>query len=139
MKMTGRIRSFAGLAMLLTSFAASGQISRQALVTVPFSFVAGGKSSPPGNYKVSINENRNLVTLSSNGSGTIMFLTTNAWPSPSRRTYLRFHHYGEQWFLEQVAINDVAQNVWIDKRVKEVFTASTQGSGGPVSSDIAVH
>jgi hypothetical protein len=27
----------------------------------------------------------------------------------------------------------------VDKRVKEVFTASTQGAGGPVSSDVAVH
>lgn len=137
--MTRRIRSFAGLAVLLTAIAASGQIAHQARVTVPFSFVAGGKSSPSGDYTVLFNRDRNVVTLSSNNSKPIMLLTFSAWPSPDGRTYLRFHRYGEHWFLERVAINGVAQEVPIDKRVKEVFTASTQGTGGPVSSDVAVH
>ena len=137
--MTRTIRTFAGLAILLTAIAASGQISHQARVSVPFSFVAGGKSSPSGDYTVSFNRDRNVVTLSSNNSKPIMLLTINAWPPQDGRSYLRFHHYGEHWFLEQVAINGVAQEVPIAKRVKEVFTASTQGAGGPVSSDVAVH
>jgi hypothetical protein len=137
--MNKRIRSLAGLAMLLTAIAAGGQITQQARVTVPFTFVAGGTSSPAGDYKVSFNRDRNVLTLTSNSSKPIMFLTINAWPSPDGRSYLRFHHYGEQWFLERVAINGEAQEVPIDKRVKEVFTASTQGTGGPVSSDVAVH
>jgi hypothetical protein len=137
--MTRRIRSFAGLAVLLTAMAASAQIAQQARVTVPFSVGAGGTSSPAGDYKVSFNRDRNLLTLISNSSKPIMFLTISAWPSPDGRSYLRFHHYGERWFLERVAINGVAQEVPIDKRVKEVFTASTQGTGGPVSSDVAVH
>jgi hypothetical protein len=137
--MTGKIRSFAGLAMLLTAIAASGQISLRAQVTVPFSFVAGGKSSPAGDYRVLLDKERNMVTLTSNSSKPIVFLSINAWSSPDGRSYLRFHHYGEHWFLERVAINGVAQEIPIDKRVKEVFTASTQGTGGPVSSDVAVH
>lgn len=137
--MTRKIRTFAGLAVLLTAIAASGQISQQARVTVPFSFVAGGTSSPAGDYRVAINKDQNLVTLSSNNSKPIMFLTIRAWPSPDGRSYLRFHHYGERWFLERIAINGVAQEVPIAKRVKEVFTASNQGTGGPVSSDVAVH
>jgi hypothetical protein len=137
--MTKRIRSLAGLAMLLTAIAAGGQITQQARVTVPFTFVAGGTSSPAGDYKVSFNRDRNVVTLTSNSSKPIMFLTISGWPSPDGRSYLRFHHFGEQWFLERVAINGEAQEVPIDKRVKEVFTASTQGTGGPVSSDVAVH
>jgi hypothetical protein len=137
--MTRQIRNFAGLAVLLTAIAASGQIAHQARVTVPFSFVAGGSSSPAGDYQVVINTDRNLVTLISNSSKPILLLTINAWPSPVGRSYLRFHHYGEHWFLERVAINGVAQEVPINKRVKEVFIASTQGAGGPVSSDVATH
>ena len=137
--MNTRIRTFAGLAMLLTAITASAQIAQQARVTVPFSFVAGGTSSAPGDYTVSFNRDRNVVTLTSNSSKPIMFLTISAWPSPDGRSYLRFHHYGEQWFLERIAINGVAQEVPIDKRVKQVFIASTQGTGGPVSSDVAVH
>jgi len=137
--MTTRIRAFAGLAVLLTAITASAQIAQQARVTVPFSFVAGGTSSAAGDYTVSFNRDRNVVTLTGNGSKRIMFFTISAWPSLDGRTYMRFHHYGEHWFLERVAINGVAQEVPIDKRVKEVFIASTQGTGGPVSSDVAVH
>ena len=137
--MNTRIRAFAGLAVLLTAVTASAQIAQQARVTVPFSFVAGGTSSAAGDYTVSFNRDRNVVTLISNSSKPIMFLTISAWPSLDGRTYIRFHHYGEHWFLERVAINGVAQEVPIDKRVKEVFIASTQGTGGPVSSDVAVH
>jgi len=137
--MIRKIRSLASLAMLLTAIAATGQISQQARVTVPFSFVAGGTSSPAGDYRVSFNKDRNVVTLIGDGAKPIMFLTISAWPSPDGRSYLRFHHYGDHWFLERIAINGVAQEVPISKRVKEVFIASTQGTGGPVSSDVAVH
>lgn len=137
--MTRKIRSFAGLAMLLTAIAANGQISHKAQVTVPFSFVAGGTGSPAGDYKVLVDRERSLVTLISDSSKPIMFLTISAWPSSDGRTYLRFHQYGEHWFLERIAINGIAQEVPIDKRVKEVFTAANQGTGGPVSSDLAVH
>jgi hypothetical protein len=137
--MNTRIRAFAGLAVLLTAVTAGAQIAQQARVTVPFSFVAGGTSSAAGDYTVSFNRDRNVVTLISDSSKPIMFLTISAWPSPDGRTSLRFHQYGERWFLERIAINGVAQEVPIDKRVKEIFVASQQGTGGPVSSDIVVH
>lgn len=136
--MIRQIRNFASVVMLLGAIA-SGQIAHRARVTVPFSFVAGGTSSPAGDYKVSVDRDRNLVTLISNNSKPIMLLTISAWPSSDGRSYLRFHQYGERWFLEKIAINGVAQEVPIAKRVKQVFIASTQGSGGPVSSDVAVH
>jgi hypothetical protein len=137
--MTAKIRSLAGLAMLLTGIAAGGQVSHKARVTVPFSFVAGGTSSPAGDYKVYIDNDRHLVTLSSDTSKSIMFLTISASPSSDGRSYLRFHQYGDHWFLERISINGEAQEVPIAKRVKEVFTASNMGNGGPVSSDVAVH
>ncbi|OLE14666.1 MAG: hypothetical protein AUG89_01040 [Acidobacteria bacterium 13_1_20CM_4_56_7] len=137
--MTRQIRNFAGLALLLTAIAASGQLSHQARVTVPFSFMAGGRSTPAGDYKVNVDLSRDLVTLSTDGSNPIMLITYSAWQSQDSRTYLRFHRYGERWFLEQVAIDGVAEDIPIAKRVKEVFTASITGDGGPILADIAVH
>ena len=137
--MTRQIRNFAGLALLLTAVAASGQLSHQARVTVPFSFIAGGRSIPAGDYKVNVDLSRDLVTLSTDGSNPIMLITYSAWQSQDSRTYLRFHRYGERWFLEQVAIDGVAEDIPIAKRVKEVFTASITGDGGPILADIAVH
>ena len=137
--MTRQIRNFAGLALLLTAIAASGQLSHQARVTVPFSFMAGGRSTPAGDYKVNVDLSQDLVTLSTDGSNPIMLITYSAWQSQDSRTYLRFHRYGEHWFLEQVAIDGVAEAIPIAKRVKEVFTASITGDGGPILADIAVH
>jgi len=137
--MTRQIRNFAGLALLLTAIAASGQLSHQARVTVPFSFMAGGRSTPAGDYKVNVDLSQDLVTLSTDGSNPIMLITYSAWQSQDSRTYLRFHRYGERWFLEQVAIDGVAEDIPIAKRVKEVFTASITGDGGPILADIAVH
>jgi hypothetical protein len=138
-EMTRLIRSFAGLAVLLTAIAANAQYPHEARVTVPFSFMVEGRSSPPGNYLVDIDRERDVVTLISSDAKPIMFITSNAWQPQDGRTYLRFHRYGERWFLERVAINGVAQDVSIAKRVKEVFTASTMGNGGPILADIAAH
>lgn len=138
--MTRNIRNFAGLAVLLTVISAHGQVHQQLRVTVPFSFVAGGKSSPPGDYRLNINQDGNIATLSTaDASGGAMFITYGGWQGQGSRSYLRFHRYGERWFLEQVAIRGLTRDVMVDKRVKQVFTASTQGAGGPVSSDVAVH
>jgi hypothetical protein len=138
-EMTRLIRSFAGLAALLTAVAANAQYPHEARVTVPFSFMVEGRSSPPGNYLVDIDREREVVTLICRAAKPIMFITSNAWQPQNGRTYLRFHRYGERWFLERVAINGVAQDVPIAKRVKEVFTASTVGNGGPILADIAAH
>jgi hypothetical protein len=47
-EMEKQLRKFIGAAILITAAAASGQIFHQVQVTVPFSFMAGGKSSPAG-------------------------------------------------------------------------------------------
>lgn len=137
--MTRSIRSFVGLAVLVTAVAANAQFAHQARVTVPFSFTAGGRISPPGDYRVEVDRSRDMVMLSSDNSKPIMFLTIAAWQQAEGRSYLRFHRYGEQWFLEQVAINGLAEDVPIAKRLKEAFTASNSVDGGPLSADIALH
>jgi hypothetical protein len=138
-EMTRSIRSFVGLAVLVTAVAANAQFSHQARVTVPFSFTAAGTVSPPGDYRVDIDRSREMVMLSSENSKPVMFFTIAAWQQAEGRSYLRFHRYGEQWFLEQVAINGLAEDVPIAKRLKQVFTASNTVDGGPLSADIALH
>jgi hypothetical protein len=137
--MTRQFRNFAGLAMLLTAIAANAQISHQARVTVPFSFMAAGRSLPAGDYRVDMDMTRALVTLSAYNSESIMFLTVRASQMENARSYLRFHRYGERWCLEQVAINGLAEEVPVGKRDKQVFIAAGKGNGGPLSADIAVH
>ena len=137
--MTRQIRNFAGLVVLLTAIAARGQISHQARVTVPFSFMVAGRSLPAGDYRVDMDMSRTLVTLSADNSKSTMFLTVRASQMENARSYLRFHRYGERWCLEQVAINGVVEEVPMAKRDKQVFIAGVRGNGGPLSADIAVH
>lgn len=86
-----------------------------------------------------IDRSREMVMLSSENSKPVMFFTIAAWQQAEGRSFLRFHRYGEQWFLEQVAINGLAEDVPIAKRLKQVFTASNTVDGGPLSADIALH
>jgi hypothetical protein len=133
-----QIRKLVGVAMLLTAAAASGQIAHQVQVTVPFSFMAGGKSSPAGEYRVEIDRTRDMLTLSSDNFKTFM-LTTTTVQSGQTRSYLRFHRFGDQWFLQTVTFDGVAQNLPIGKREREMMIASKSSGGEPLIADIAIH
>ena len=133
-----QIRKLAGVAILLTAVAASGQIAHQVQVTVPFSFMAGGKTSPAGEYRVGIDYTWDMLTLSSNKFKTFM-LTTRTVQSGDTRSYLRFHRFGDQWFLEAVTLDGVAQNLIIGKRERQMMIASKSSGGGPLIAELAVH
>jgi len=75
-EMEKQLRKFIGLATLITAAVASGQIFQQVQVTVPFSFMAGEKSSPAGDYKVEVDRSRDLITLTSDNFKTFMLTTT---------------------------------------------------------------
>ena len=133
-----QIRKLVGVAILLTAVAASGQIAHQVQVTVPFSFMAGGKISPAGEYRVGIDYTQDMLTLSSDKFKTFL-LTTTTVQSGDTRSYLRFHRFGDQWFLEAVAFDGVAQNLLIGKRERQMMIASKPSGGGTLIADIAIH
>lgn len=136
--MTKQIRKLLSVAMLLIAAAASGQIAHQVQVTVPFSFMAGGKVSPAGEYRVEIDYTRDLLTLSSDNFKTFMLATTTV-ESGDTRSYLRFHRFGDQWFLQTVTFDGVARNLPVGKHEREMMIASKSSGGGPLIADIAIH
>jgi hypothetical protein len=133
-----QIRKLVGVAILLTAAAASGQIAHQVQVTVPFSFMAGGKISPAGEYRVEYDYTRDLLTLSSDKFKTFMLTTTTVQPGETR-SYLRFHRFGDQWFLQTVTFDGVAENVPFGKHQREMMIASKSAGGGPLIADISIH
>jgi hypothetical protein len=133
-----QIRKLVGVAILLTAAAASGQVAHQVQVTVPFSFVAGGKISPAGQYRVEFDYTRDLLTLSSDNFKAFL-LTTTTVQSGETRSYLRFHRFGDEWFLQTVTFDGVAENVPIGKHEREMTIASKASGGGPLIADIAIH
>ena len=135
--MNNQLRKFVGVAILLSAAAASGQISNQVQVTVPFSFMAGGHLSPAGEYTAEINWSQGVLTLSSKQSKLFMLTTTTAYGN--RQSYLRFQRYADTWFLQEVAFDGMAENVPIDKRQREAMIAEKSSGGGSLIADIAIH
>jgi len=133
-----QIRKLVGVAILLTAAAASGQIAHQVQVTVPFSFIAGGEVSPPGKYRVEFDSTRDLLTLSSDNFKAFILTTTTVQPGQTR-SYLRFHRFVDQWFLQAATFDGVAQNVPIGKRQREMMIANKSSGSGPLIADLAIH
>jgi len=137
--MTKQFRSLAAITVLLTAIAASGQLSHQSRVNVPFAFMAAGGSLPAGDYRVDMDMTRALVTLSAYNSKPIMFLTVRATQMENAQSYLRFHRYGERWFLQEVTIEGMSQIVRIAQREKQFITSSTPPDNAePIIADIAM-
>ena len=138
--MKRHIRNLAGVAILLTAIAASGQLSHELRVNVPFSFMVGRVTSPAGNYRVEVDRSRGLVTLRPYKSKATLLLTTQSWRSGEARNYLRFRRYGERWFLREVTVEGVAQIVPVGKREKQFIAANTPPDNAkPIIADIAAH
>ena len=138
--MQRHIRNLAGIAMLLTAIAASGQISHQVRVNVPFSFMVGRVTSPAGDYTVEVDRDRGLVTLKPYKSRPTFLLTSQSWRPGETRSYLRFRRYGERWFLQEVTVDRIAQIVPIGKRERQFIAVGIPPDNTkPIIADIAVH
>jgi hypothetical protein len=86
---------------------------------------------------VEVDRSRDLITLTSDNFKTFM-LTTTFQPGNSQ-SYLRFHRYGDEWFLQTVTFDGVTQNVPVGKRQREMMIAEKSFSGGPLIADVAIH
>lgn len=137
--MKRHIASFIGLALVITAVSASAQMSHELRVTVPFSFIAGAKSSPAGDYRFQIDRSRDLVTLTSPDLRSTYLLTTRALLPNDGRSYLRFHRYGTEWFLEEVATGGVGQKLIRSKAERNMIAGASAPEGQPIIADLATH
>lgn len=70
-------------------------------INVPFSFDAGGRMIEPGKFDV-----RRAGTVSAivmrDAAGSNFAVVTQATGNPRVKPYLRFHKYGNTWFLREI-------------------------------------
>jgi hypothetical protein len=107
--MKNRILAFVGLA-LLGAVSASAQDMKTNLIKVPFAFVVGDKTLPPGEYRVQSNHLSGLTTL-----------LTPTGVAASRETFpdgeqygpdaLDFQLVGDTWVLQRVRVHGYAQTL----------------------------
>jgi hypothetical protein len=100
--MTTRIRTLLGSILLLMATMASAQTVR---VTVPFSFVAGSKNLPAGDYTIELNRRKGAMIIRSedrSGNSVLMLANNSDWARNPDKTYAIFQRYGAHYFLAEV-------------------------------------
>jgi hypothetical protein len=100
--MTTRIRTLLGSILLLMATMASAQTLH---FTVPFSFVAGSKNLPAGDYTIELNRRQGAMILRSedrSGKSVMMLANNSDWARNRDKTYAIFQRYGAHYFLAEV-------------------------------------
>jgi hypothetical protein len=118
--MTTRIRTLFGSILLLMATMASAQTVH---FTVPFSFVAGSKNLPAGDYIIELNrENHSVIFRSEDPSGNnaLMLATNSEGGANPDKTYAVFKRYGAHYFLASVWREGVGQTLIPGKLEREL-------------------
>ena len=123
--------------MALTAMASTrvAQAQEPIVVSIPFDFVAGGKTLPAGVYSVkTYGPERTLLLIDRQDASASIFMGTNAIiaSEPKSESKLVFNRYGDRYFLSQVwtAGNSCGRLLLKSDREKEISQTAkfeTQG------------
>ncbi len=130
--MTTQIGVLLGSILLLTAAMASAQ-TRRLSVTVPFSFVAGSRHLPAGDYTIELNREKDLVVIRSGDRSGDRFgevkatvtATSNDLTPTSDKSSAIFHRYGDHYFLGQIWRLGASQVLTPGKLEKELASKSS--------------
>ena len=134
-----RITSLVALA-----FVAATQVARAQeplLVTIPFSFTAGDKALPAGEYRVekAANGSLSLMIHRTDGSdGAFVTPLPVSKNEPSTQSKLIFHRYGNQYFLSQIWVAGYAQGRQFRETAKEKEQALSASSAAPEKIKVTI-
>jgi len=118
--MTTRIRTLLGSSLLLMATMASAQTVH---ITVPFSFVAGSKNLPAGDYTIELNRAKGAMFLRSedrSGNNALMLANNSESARNPDKTYAIFQRYGAHYFLASVWREGVGQTLIPGKLEREL-------------------
>ena len=121
---------FAALSLVSTSLMAASAFSMR--MKIPFSFVAGDKVFPAGEYTVKTGIMPNSVWIRSEDASKNLVLLS--YPTVAQQSegesWLRFNRYGDRYFLSQILIaGDGAGQQLPRSRAEREQIASLGGSG----------
>src|SRR5258708_6073920 len=92
--------------LMLTAITVSAQSERIRVTNIPFSFIAGQKTLPAGEYTLEPNRKGSdyvWLVQSRNGHATALFTTNPVQASETQgHSKLVFNKYGDQYFLSQI-------------------------------------
>ena len=122
-------RTLITICLLFTAVTLFAQTESQRLmkVNVPFAFAVEDHSLPAGEYLVlTVTPERSIRIVSADGKHSAIVNTLpNYAKSPSARSRLVFHKYGNEYFLAQVWTGgqNVARNPLSSKRAMEIASS----------------
>jgi hypothetical protein len=92
--------------ILVAAFAAQAQLERRVVVNVPFDFAVGKKMLPAGQYTIRriVRDNDRLLLVQSADGRIAQTIQTSAVEAntPTDNVQVKFHRYGDKYFLFQV-------------------------------------
>ena len=121
------------------SVAANAEMRSELVVTLPFGFVAGGKTLPAGQYTVSrlLPQPFDVLKLSSSVNGASVFIRpVEMEEAATYKPSLSFHKVGGQNFLSAIETADhvynfsVSRSVVLEAAAKQRDTVTVSGSAG---------
>ena len=118
--MTTRIRTLLGSILLLMATMASAQTIH---FTMPFSFVAGSKNLPAGDYTIELNRAKGAMFLRSedrSGNNALMLANNSESARNPDKTYAIFQRYGAHYFLAAVWSQGTGQTLTPGKLEQEL-------------------
>jgi hypothetical protein len=130
------------VAVILLSWlgvAAQAESRTELVVTLPFEFVASGKTFPAGTYTADrlTDEGRGGLRLTNRATGASVFVLPDEVESASaNKPKVSFKHVGNQHFLSAIQTADELYNIPVNRSVileaaaKPRDTASVSGSAG---------
>ena len=129
-------REYLRILMALLGLAAVGatakaQVSDQLTVTIPFEFVAAGKTLPAGTYRINrlSGDRVEELVLSSLENGTGVFVYAAEVESVrDGKTQLSFEHAGNQHFLNKIETGNHVFNIEVPHTVTLLASAPSHTS-----------
>jgi hypothetical protein len=121
--MTTRIRTLLGSILLLMAAMASAQTVQRVTVTVPFSFVAGSRNLPAGDYTIELNLEKDMMILRSahpSGNNVVILARNSNWGANSDKSYAIFQRYGAHYFLAALSSQGTVQTLTPGKLEREL-------------------
>ena len=113
------IRSLGILGLALAGITACARASESVQVTVPFAFQAAGKVLPVGDYRFSLDQKSDLVTITGSKVFGAILLTVPGDQLHNERSFLRFQRYGDEWLLHEISFAGTAQQVGSSRTLKK--------------------
>ncbi len=120
---------FAGLGVT-----AKAQAVDHVVVTIPFEFVAAGKTLPAGTYTVNrLSDDRigALVLRSSDNRESAIFLPTEVESAPSDKAQVSFETAGDEHFLSKIETTEYVYNIQVPRAA--ILLASGKSHPGAAS------